>query len=251
MGTSRDYIPPAANAWRPDKRQLDKIPNIGSVPKPQMRGLLGSYIKGKGNGGPATMAGSGGGGVAVSQAGSKTAARIGGFFSGISAEGLNATLEKIGFSHLIGKNSSEILQELLDFLVGTGATGDDEDARRALVELWSQILGEAQTYEEVDDVLSTICDESSLSNILISFYGYYIFEQFWRVDYKIISDRVGDEKAEHMMHEMKTFIKEELRDKVCSMGKAITEIDWQGKEGQEICRQVMEKTLYVFCPEEE
>jgi len=197
------------------------------------------------------MASSGGGGVAVSQAGSKTAARIGGFFSGISAEGLNATLEKHGFSHLVGKNASEILQVLLDFLVGTGATGDDEDARRALVELWAQILGEAQTYEEVDKALSAISDEDSLSNILMSFYGYYIFEQFWRVEYKIISGKVGDEKAEHMMHEMKDFINEEFRDKVCLLGKAITEIDWQGREGQEICRQVMEKTLYVFCPEEE
>ena len=99
MGTSRDYKPPASNAWRPDKRQLSKIPNIGPIPKPQLGSLLGNYIQGKGNGGPTAMAGSGGGGVAVSQAGLKTAARIGGFFGGISGEGLENTLRTLGFSN--------------------------------------------------------------------------------------------------------------------------------------------------------
>jgi len=200
MGTSRDYEPPASNAWRPDKRQLDKIPNIGSIPKPQLRGLLGNYIQGKGNGGPVAMAGSGGGGAAVSQAGLKTATHIGGFFAGISSQGLGTTLQTLGFSNLIGKSGSEIAHSLLNSLAGTGVTGDDEDGRKALAELWDEILGEAQTYEEVDEILGAICDEDSLSNILISFYGYYIFEQFWRVEFKIIAGKVGDQQAEHMVN---------------------------------------------------
>lgn len=160
-------------------------------------------------------------------------------------------MRTLGFSNLIGKNASEIAHTLLDTLAGTGVTGDDEDARKALAELWIEILGEAQTYEEVDEVLSAVCDEDSLSNILISFYGYYLFEQFWRVEFKIIADKVGDQKAEHMVNEMKDFVKAELKDQVCSLGKSITEIDWQGNEGVNICRKVMERTLYVFCPEGE
>ena len=251
MGTSRDYKPPASNAWRPDKKQLSKIPDVGPIPKLQLRGLLGNYIQGKGNGGPTAMAGSGGGGAAVSQAGLKTAARIGGFFGGISVDGLETTLRTLGFSNLIGKNASEIAHTLLDTLAGTGVTSDDEDARKALAELWIEILEGAQTYEEVDEILSALCDEESLSNILISFYGYYIFEQFWRVEFKIIADKVGNQKAEHIANEMKDFVKEELKDQVCLLGKSTTEIDWQGNEGKRICRQVMERTLYVFCPEEE
>jgi hypothetical protein len=251
MGTSRDYIPPTANAWRPDKRQLDKIPSVGSIPKTQLGGLLKAYIKGNGNGGPSAMAGRGGGGAATSQSGLQAAARMAAFLSGISARGLDATLKTFGFSNLIGKTASEILQVLLDSFTDASITGDDEDARKALIEIWDQILGKSQTYKEVDDALSTISDEASLSNMLMSFYGFYIFEQFWRVEFKIISDKVGNQKAEHLLVEMKAFIKEELRDHICALGKPITSIDWLGSEGTVICRQVMERTLYVFCPEEE
>ena len=97
MGTSRDYTPPAANAWRPDKKRLGKIPTIGPIPQRQLRGLLGDYIRGNGNRGPMAMAGSGGGGAAVSQAGLKTATHIGSFFAGISGPGLDAHTANTGF----------------------------------------------------------------------------------------------------------------------------------------------------------
>ena len=161
------------------------------------------------------------------------------------------TLQTLGFSNLIGKDAAAIAHTLIDALAGAGATGDDEDARKALAELWDDILGEAQTYEEVDEALSAICDEDSLSNILIGFYGYYIFEQFWRVEFRVIADKVGEQQAEHMMNEMKEFINLELNDKVCDLGVSIIEIDWTGNQGIDICRQVMERTLYVFCPEEQ
>ena len=94
---------------------------------------------------------------------------------------------------IFGKPVSEVLLGLLDRLGGNSSTIDEADARQALSDLQEELFAEATDAEKIEAVLLDAAQ--NLENLLERFFGYYIFEQFSRVSFERLVQRVGDLKA--------------------------------------------------------
>jgi hypothetical protein len=170
------------------------------------------------------------------------AIRLGGFVADVRERGLAQALERIGLSELIGRPLNEVLAGLLDRLGGTAATIDDVDARTALSQVQEELLGKAQTPAEVEEILSA--QIANLGVLLESFFGRYLYEQFCRVHFERLTQKVGEARALSFLQEIESFIRSTLANR--TTGRDLASIDWTGAEGQGLVAEIMETTLKVF-----
>src|ERR1700694_1799059 len=85
------------------------------------------------------------------------------FIADVRQNGFAAAAERAGLGDLSGKSAGDILNTLLDRLGGNASSIDDADARQALSDLQQELLADAQTFEEVQEILSS--DTLDLENL--------------------------------------------------------------------------------------
>jgi len=101
-----------------------------------------------------------------------------------------------------------ILAGLLDKIGGPANTIDDVDARNALARLQDKLLTDAEDPHEVEQILSA--QASELEAVLIEFFSFYLFEQFCRVFFERLMQRVGELKAQPFLNDIESFIRSVL-----------------------------------------
>lgn len=240
MGTSKSYSPPTKAPWPELKTHITKVARESSRSPESTRELVNEYIKT--GGGPKKV--SSGRGSVGGAAATRTAKNIGSFFTEISNLGFNEALKEHGLNSLIGKPITDVILGLVDFLGGTASKIDDVDARNALSSLMDEVFGTLSTPEELETKVNEILDQDHLEELLHNFYGYYLYEQFCRVFYERLVTRVGQEKADHFMHDIRDFIKSTLRNHMSE--RDIKNVNWESNEGKKIAQSILQDTLEVF-----
>lgn len=241
MGTSAGYSAPPS--WSDLKSQITRAAGSATRTQATTAAVLRNYIRE--NGGSATIARRGGV-VGRARAAQQTAARLGAFISDVASLGLNGALARAGWDDLVGRPTHELLNALIDRLTSSASTIDDVDARNALARLQDRLLEDATTAEDVERILGA--EAENLELILAEFFGYYIYEQFCRVFFERLVQRVGEEKASSFLGEIEALIAATLANRAA--GRELAEIDWNGEEGRDIVTEIMETTLHVFEMEE-
>ena len=173
-----------------------------------------------------------------------TARSVGGFISSVGSVGLQRTLESYGLSEFVGKSAGEIIPALVDKLGGPASTINDSDARNALSKLMNEILGDLETPEQVEEALEQVVVEEGLEDLLSKYFGYYLYEQFCRVFYERLVNRVGRQDADSYLKSILDTIKASLALKVS--GRDLSQIDWAGAEGQNISDNILQETFEIF-----
>lgn len=242
MGTSTSYTAPPS--WGELKGDVTRAASSGPLTPGVARQILQSHIRQ--NGGAHAMArggGGGGGGVVGSgRAARAVAGRLGGFIADVGTYGFNEALRRTGLSDFIGRPVQEILGALLDRLGGPASTIDDVDARTALSRLHDKLLANAIDAAEVERILTA--QTTQLESVLRDFFGFYLFEQFCRVFFERLVQRVGETRAYSFLNDIEDFINSTLTNRTFDHNLAL--IDWAGTEGQTIASDIMETTLKVF-----
>jgi hypothetical protein len=243
MGTSTSYSAPPS--WGFVKGRVTRAATGGGAIGPtEAGGIVRDHIRQ--NGGPSGMARGGSsarsGSVGSGRAAREIALRIGGFVSDVQSRGLERALEQIGLGELKGRPLTEVLAGLLDRLGGSAATIDDVDARTALSHIQDELLGAAQTASEVEQILAG--QVANLQLLLEGFFGRYLYEQFCRVHFERLSQRVGEMRARSFLQEIESFIRATLANR--TSGRDLSGVDWAGREGQALVADIMETTLKVF-----
>lgn len=136
----------------------------------------------------------------------------------------------------------EILAGLLDHLGGSSSTLDDVDARAALSRLQDELLGDAEDAAEVERILAG--QAAQLELVLEMFFGFYLFEQFCRVFFERLVQRVGETRAHSFLSEIEGFLRSALVNR--TVGRDLAGIDWTGSEGRTLVTDILESTLRVF-----
>lgn len=240
MGTSKGYVAPSSADWGAFKGEVTRLAKQGSIKSDEIRDVLRHYVSILG--GPKAAARGGGlGGGAGAQ---KVATRIADFVTSVAQTGLAETFRQTGLGDLSGKTVPEVVHSILDYLGGPGSTFDEVDGRHAENLLMAELLEQAETVEDVEDVLEKLAEPTELAQLLTGYFGLYMFEQFKRVHYERLVQRIGAAGAESCLDQIKNFIKAELKDK--TFGKDITKVDWRGVDGQQIANEIFERTLHVF-----
>jgi hypothetical protein len=256
MGTSKGYSMPTGGNWGPLKREATEYAqNVGVKPvAPQS--LLRHYIRVRSNpdgprggaeGGGNGAAGSGGGGGGRSAhwgAGAATAQRIGGFLSRVGQVGLGEALREVGLGDLVGRSAAEISAALLDRLAGPASTLDQDAARHALVDLNDELLAEAETFEEVEKALAGAVDSRGLFDILLRFFGHYLYECFCRDFYERLVKKVGSAQAGDGLKGIRDCIDAAVEAKLVGRDKAAFE--WHGPDGKKLAAEILGEVLDIF-----
>ncbi|WP_446743519.1 hypothetical protein [Silvibacterium acidisoli] len=242
MGTSAPYDAPPN--WGELKSEVTRLAHEANLTAPQLRRLIQGVVRG--NGGRTEMA-SGGRQGAAGSAGSAApardvASRFASFIADVRQNGFAAAAERAGLGDLTGKSVGDILNTLLDRLGGNASSIDDADARQALSDLQQELLADAQTFEEVQEILSS--DTLDLENLLERFFGHYIFEQFSRVFYERLVQRVGAQQAVAFLGQIREFIQSALANRAAE--RDLSGIDWGGPQGANVISEICSQTLEVF-----
>lgn len=175
----------------------------------------------------------------------KVATNIVGFISSVSQKGLEQTLRDYGLEHLIGKSFNEIYDAIIDYLGGESNTINQVDSRVALSDTWDELLGEAESAEELEELLKEQIEPEKLKVFLIKFFGNYIFAEFDNNYHEIFQEKFDEERLESELAFMKEYIHSLLEEKF-NYEEDITNIDWNGVEGKKIIKEIQEKTYEVF-----
>lgn len=241
MGTSTSYSAPPS--WGDLKATVTRAAGGGALAPGAARQIVRDYIDR--NGGASGMArGSGGGGGRVGSSGAAraVAGRLGGFITDVGTYGLDEALRRAGLSELVSRPVREILAGLLDHLGGSSSTLDDVDARAALSRLQDELLGDAEDAAEVERILAG--QAAQLELVLEMFFGFYLFEQFCRVFFERLVQRVGETRAHSFLSEIEGFLRSALVNR--TVGRDLAGIDWTGSEGRTLVTDILESTLRVF-----
>jgi hypothetical protein len=241
MGTSKSYQAPTNPQWAEYKKEVTRVSRNGAIPAIVAKSVLNNYIQTNGGAGAVAR---GGGTIGGSRASQKVGGRIGGFARSVATQGLDEALHDVGLSELVGKPAGEIALALIDKLSDDGSTLDEVDARNAVSDLITELLAEAETYEQVTEKLEEKLQLVSIDNLLIRFFGYYLYRQFCRLFYERLVARHGEDKTNHFLDSIRDFIVSEL--KFETFGRDLTKVDWSGGEGNSISDEVLERTLKVF-----
>jgi len=256
MGTSKGYQLPSGGNWTPLKKDATSFAKGSSSVTAGV--LLRQYIRANGGAraiahgrdygtrsaptGASRQSGRGGGGGGG--AARNTARNLGHFLSRLASVGLDQALREEGLSKLVGRPADEVAAGLLDVLTSPASTLDEAAARKALAALNDELLAKADTYEDVQRILSESLDKQGLARIIASFFGHYLYERFCRDFYEQWVRKVGSSEAARLLKSIKDYIRSALKAKFAA--RDITRVNWRSREGMRLIEQVMQDTLDIF-----
>lgn len=240
MGTSTGYNAPTTPQWRTLKGQVSRVAGRGAPAPGAIRDLVSGYINaGGGSGAVARGGGSAGGG-----AGARVAANIGGFLAATANRGLTEALREFGLASLAGRPVGELLDALVDRLGGASSTMDDVDARNALSRLRDEIMGDVDSVEELEQVLTEQAAGATFTDLLTRFFALYLHEQFSRVFYERLVARVGPAQGESFLGSILDYLYSRLTE--IHLECDIRSVNWAGEAGRGLAEDMLEETLNVF-----
>lgn len=240
MGTSKGYVAPTSAEWGTLKGTVTRLARQSSISSTEAKEVLGQYVSALGG----ARASARSSGLAGGSGAQDVARRVADFINAVSQQGLAESYQKAGLGELAGKATEEVVHSILDYLGGPGSTFDEVDGRHAEILLMAELLEGADTILDVEARLAALAMPSELATLLTKFFGFYIFEQFNRVYYERLVQRIGAAKAERFLGQIKDFIREELRSQTFDLD--ITKVDWSGEQGKQIATEIFERTLHVF-----
>lgn len=236
MGTSTGYSLPKTGNWPEAKREVTAWGSSGASTPAQMGRVMGDYVQAHGGAGAA---------VQQSTMASQAGARFGGLLSGIRNEGLGSTLENAGLGHLVGRPASEVMQGMQNYLTGDGSTLDDELVRGAFNDFQEEIIGQYETYEELDAALTRIAVMDTIGETMERLFGHFVYKKFKRdFSERLLKAAGGVKQANRRLRDIKDYIYDTIRAKL--HGRDLNQINWQGREGLQIAEEIHTNVWRVF-----
>lgn len=192
---------------------------------------------------------SGGKSKSIGRAGRKSAGRIAGFFSGVSQNGLQKELDKIGFGSLVGKSVQDIIDYLLVYTSDSNTGMDETAASKSSCEVFEEIAEQTgNDVEEFERLLKESVDGNGLENILCRFWGLYIFEHLSQR----FEEKIEQKKGTKISKETFKIIKDDIigRVEVLNKDRPVKKIDWSGGEGSAEIDKIFESIINIICDED-
>lgn len=244
MGTSKSY-----SASIKGKPQWGKLSGTvtsncgtGAVSTENLGNILSRYVSIIGGSGSAGRGNSKIGG----RAGIRTAKNIGHFISAFSSSGgnLQTALAQVGITGLAGKSISEVINQLIEHCTGPSSTIDDVAAKAASQKIIEELAADAETIEEFEENLQEVLSRESLEDILIRYFGYYIFERLSIMFYEKLIVEKGKNNCDDLFRQIKDYISEKLR----NMNKTnpLDKINWNSPDADRLIKNIQEDVLKVF-----
>jgi hypothetical protein len=239
MGTSARYDAPPA--WGPLKSAVTRT---GGTPLSALsvQNLISNHIGA--NGGSSAIASGGGGVLGSGRTPQQVANRLGRFLGQVGSVGVREALERSGLGSYVGREANDVILALIGLCGVEDGSIDSVDARNAMSRLLDEMLANAQTPTEVEEILTQKSDLTSIKNLMVKFFGYYLYEQFCRVFFEQLVQKHGDDRAASFLVQIRDYIGSSLLDH--TIGQDVSRIDWDGPEADQMADRILRETLDVF-----
>jgi hypothetical protein len=227
MGTSSDYTGGSGGNWTPYKHAASNFARHGGPTRAQK--VLARYVSAIGG---ASAAASSGRAAAVS-AGQGIAA----FGTGLAADGLTPTLERLGLGHLVGGDRFDVLDGLVEVLAGDGGSREDQAVEAAIIEAFRELYpDDAQTYEELEAVELDVAAVVQFIERFVAEWAYRrllptLAEKFSHIE----NPQVAEQRYNELRARLNALVKLEIGD------RSPLDIAWRDQEGEAILSKVVDQ----------
>jgi len=241
MGTSTSNGGPSDPQWGGHKTKVTTSCESGGIGADTARDVLSDYVQKSGG---SRNVSQGSGKVSSGKSAQRTGRNIARFANRVQEAGLDQALQDFGLGDLVGESAESVVYSLSDRLCDDGGPLDEVDGRKALLDIYGEMLDEAESFEDVEDALQEEMQPDALEKVLTQFFGRYLYHEFCRVHYERLAKNEDEETVQSYMDDIKDFIQVELEKK--TFDKDLSGIDWEGNEGENIIEEIHERTLNVF-----
>lgn len=244
MGTSKSYS--ASIKGQPQWGNLSSAVTSncgnGAVSNANLRNITSRYV---GVIGGASSAGRGGSKIG-GRAGIRTAKKLGKFFGAFlnTNANLDTTFAQIGLGSVSGKPLDDVINELLEYCSGPSSNLDDVAAKSAAQRILEEFAVGLGTIEEFQTKLTEILSEESLQDIMIRYFGYYIFEHLSIMFYEKLVSEKGKSDCDNLFKQIKEYIFERM--KTLNKTNPLSSIDWNGQDADRLVKNIQEDVLKIF-----
>lgn len=241
MGTSKSYDGIKGNPnWSHLSGSVTRACDTGNIPNNSLNSVASNFAK--------LLGGSNYGGRGRStiggQAGIKTAQKLGDFLDDINSKGFKDALLRIGFNTTDTTTANDAINYLLEYCVGVAISLDDTAAKAAERHLLEEIGSTAKTIEELSTNFDEKIHEYGVEELLVRFYAYYIYEHLSIDFYEKLIEKKGKAATNNFFTQLKNFLFERIKN--VSRKRNLSKIDWIGKDGDELVKNIFEDTLKEF-----
>lgn len=203
--------------------------------------ILSNYVKAAGGKSSMSSGSSSKGGKAAIS----TARSLGGILYSASQGKFNDYVENNGFEDIQTKSKSDLVHFLMEDLCGPTNNFDEGAAKAALNEFLEKILEGTEDAKDVEDVLSESVKEQGIDNLLVDYFGFYMFEHLYEMFEERLFTSKGENLCNQTMGEIKDFVSSEL--KVLNDDTKLSTIDWADHTKHDlIVKNIFNNVIEIF-----
>ena len=240
MGTSKSYGGLKGNPnWSSLSSTITGAVNDGHPTQKAMSHVMTRFVAHVGGSHGASSGSSGTGG----RAGVRTARKLGSFISNVQTSGFRAALNYIADGTDIN-DVNEAINIILEKCAENAGTLDEIAAKAAMRDLLEEIGANAETIDELGDNFEEAIKEYGDEELLIRYFGYYMYEHLCTDFYeKLIKDK-GIRETDSFYKDLKEYIIE--RTKTLSKHRDLKHVDWNSESGKSFMQEIFRDTLEAF-----
>ena len=225
MGTSADRAAGKGGNWTPLKHATNAyVRSLGrGDSEGRARRVLARHVP---------LLGGAGGATTSARAGRAGISRLGGLLAGLGTGTAGQALSSLGLGHLVGQDRFTVLDELVTYIGGSGNDLDSAAARDAACDVLDEVFGDADSWQELDQVH---VDQGQLGTLLEHFLALYVYNRVPVVAERLsrLMDPVAIRKADQQMRHMIADLV------VIGLPADPLAVDWGGEEGRTIAERAV------------
>jgi hypothetical protein len=175
----------------------------------------------------------------------KTAKKIGKLFSQYSISGnIRETLISTGLTNIENKTVSEIINHLIEYCSGSATSIDDNAAKEATRLLLEELISEANSIDEIETLLNSVFETSTLEDVIAKYFSYYINELLSKWFYEKLIKNKNEADCNNLFSQIRRFIEQRVVD--MHKRNPLQNIDWGSEEADRLIKNIQQDVLTVF-----
>jgi len=245
MGTSKSFSDVKHSMvpnWGNLSSALTSNCDSSTLPALKLKSIMGNFVSTLGS---ASVGGRGGSRVG-GRSSIRTAKKIGGVFSKFISSGNNIreTLASIGLSDIDNKTVNDVINHLIEYCSGSATSIDDIAAKEATRLLLEELIGQAESIEEVENLLQSTFNDNSLEDIIIKYFAYYINELLSKWFYENLIKNKNESDCNNLFIQIKNYIVEKVTD--MHRNNPLQNVDWSSNEADRLIKNIQQDILTIF-----
>lgn len=245
MGTSKSFSETGHSIipnWGNLSTAMTTSCNSTTVPIHKLTTILKRYIVAIGGSRKAGQGNSKIGG----RSGLKTAKNLGAFFGAFTSSGnnLREALKSTGLTDFENKSVADVINHLIEFCSGVASTIDENAAKEASRLLLEELVDSAEDIDEVEELLSKTFEENTSEDLIIKYFGYYVYEHLSKWFYEHLIKKKNESDCNNLFRQIKEFIFERLKE--VQRSNPLQNVNWGSNEADNLMKNIQQDVLYVF-----